>query len=229
MTSNSILPRLARYLMLYASGSDSPGLLDGKMGITLFFYHYSRTTDDKLYARFADCLLDEVLDEISRETPLWFSNGLCGIGWGIEYLLRSGFVKADPDRVFEDLDRRIAEWDVRRITDCSLETGLAGVAAYVIGRRQNRRTENPFFSDDYCNDLIKTLYFNEIKGTDGTLLSEILSKTITDNDSISDFYNPVSHLVAGIKWTEKKLFSEFRHIGIENNGFTGAGLKLANF
>ena len=34
-----ILKRIARYLMLHASHTTNIGLLNGKMGIALFFYH----------------------------------------------------------------------------------------------------------------------------------------------------------------------------------------------
>jgi hypothetical protein len=36
-------------------------------------------------------------------------------------MLRHGFVKGNPDGVLSSLDKRTAEWDVRRIKDCSPE------------------------------------------------------------------------------------------------------------
>ncbi|MDR0574375.1 MAG: hypothetical protein LBG96_10175, partial [Tannerella sp.] len=141
--NDELLQRIARYLMLHGSFIDNIGLLNGKMGIAIFFYHYSRYTGKNIYDDFAGELIDEIYNEIHVNTPCDFKDGLCGIGWGMEYLIRNNFVNADSDEVLEDLDKRIMERDVRRITDYSLETGLKGIACYVIERRKNRTNENP--------------------------------------------------------------------------------------
>ena len=139
---NQLLQRIARYLMLHASFTDNIGLLNGKTGIAIFFYHYFRFTGKKLYCDFADVLVNEIYKEIHVNTPLNFKDGLCGIGWGIEHLIRNHFVEADRDDVLVDLDKRIMEWDVRRISDCSLETGLAGIACYVVSRMEDHEKEH---------------------------------------------------------------------------------------
>ena len=47
------LRRIANVLLLNASFIDNPGLLNGKMGIAIFFYHYSRYTKNKIYEDYA--------------------------------------------------------------------------------------------------------------------------------------------------------------------------------
>ena len=54
------LLRIANVLLLNASFLDNPGLLNGKMGIAIFFYHYSRFTKNKIYENFAGVLVDEI-------------------------------------------------------------------------------------------------------------------------------------------------------------------------
>ncbi|MDR0602926.1 MAG: glycosyltransferase [Bacteroidales bacterium] len=175
--NNELLQRIARYLMLHGSFIDNTGLLSGKTGIAIFFYHYSRYTGEKIYDDFAGELIDEIYSEIHVNTPCDFKDGLCGIGWGMEYLIRNNFVIADSDEAPEDLDKRIMERDVRRITDYSLETGLKGIACYVIGRRKNRDNENPYIGQGYIQDLIeenaKVIVFagrlDEVKGLGGLI------------------------------------------------------------
>jgi len=43
------LQRIANVLLLNASFTDNLGLLNGKMGIAVFFYHYARLTENNIY------------------------------------------------------------------------------------------------------------------------------------------------------------------------------------
>lgn len=91
-TADAYLKKIANVLVLNASFTDNPGLLNGKMGIAIFFYHYSRYSDNKNYEEYAGELIDEIYSEINTNTPVNLADGLIGIGWGIEYLVQSGFV-----------------------------------------------------------------------------------------------------------------------------------------
>ena len=41
--------------------------------------------------------MDDVLDNISANTPAEFEDGLAGIGWGIAYLVNEKFIDADAN------------------------------------------------------------------------------------------------------------------------------------
>lgn len=97
---DSRLRRSANVLLLNASFIDNLGLLNGKMGIAIFFYHFARYTGSKIFEEYASELLDEIYEEINTNTPVDFANGLTGVGWGIEYLVKNGFVEADTDEVW---------------------------------------------------------------------------------------------------------------------------------
>ena len=126
-----LLKRIANHQMLHGSFCSDLGIQNGKMGIVLFFYHYARYVKNTLYENFAGEMLDEVILDLHNDLSICFSNGLCGIGWGIEYLIRRGFIAGDSDEILEEIDSKVIEWDPRRITDFSFETGLEGVACYV--------------------------------------------------------------------------------------------------
>lgn len=145
----------ARSLMLRASFVHNLGLLNGKMGIAIFFYHYARYTKCKLYEQFAGELIDEMYEDMNRNVPLGFAHGLSGIAWGIAYLLKHQFVSADED-VLQDLDERIVQADISRMDDLSIEYGLAGIACYVLSRYTDDR-ECCHLPDDFVNNILERL------------------------------------------------------------------------
>jgi hypothetical protein len=220
-----ILSRIARYLMLHGSFIGNIGLLNGKTGIAVFFYHYARYTGKKRYDDFAGELIDEIYKEIHRDAPCNFRDGLCGIAWGVEYLIRNQFVKADPDKVLADLDKQIRERDVRQTTDYTLETGLKGIACYVTSRRANRIIENPLITSGYIRNLIAALETEKKEDDITTLLIKDL-KRIIEKEEITRFYNPLSHIVDAVRYQEKSLFQKPRLLGIDKNGYAGIGLQL---
>lgn len=101
------LQRIANVLILNTSCLNNLGLLNGKLGISIFFYHYARYTKNEVYETFAGELIDEIYDEIHQKFPVDFVNGLTGIGWGVEYLVKNGFIDADTDDVLEEIDRAV--------------------------------------------------------------------------------------------------------------------------
>jgi len=221
---DELLHRISRYLMLHGSFCNNIGLLNGKTGIVIFFFHYARYTGKKVYADFAGELIDEIYKEIHVNSPLNFKDGLCGIAWGMEYLIRNHFVEGNPDVVLEDLDKRIIEWDVRRITDYSLETGLSGIASYVISRMANREKEHISIRPDYIYDLIVSLKKN-IKDNTNREMIEIMEDIIKGNTHVK-FYNPVFNIIEKIKYNTQKIFEPSRSVGIVKAGYAGIGLQL---
>lgn len=219
------LQRIARYLMLHSSFINNIGLLNGKMGIAIFFFHYAKYTNNKLYENFAGCLIDEIYAEININSPKDFKNGLCGIAWGMEYLIRNHFVQADADEVLEDIDKQILERDVRRISDNSLETGLKGIAYYVISRCENSKKGKSSISKEYIIDLIASLDINMRKDEESIFLSKQLKNILTQEDVHGT--NKLLYMMSSqIKYKTKALFEEDRPLGIANSGYTGIGLKL---
>ena len=127
------------YLTINSSFTGDLGLFHGRMGIILFFAHYARATQSKHYEDFAGYLLDELYEEIHEDLPVNLENGLCGIGWGIEYLVQQGFMEGDTDEILADIDRKVMELDPLRMTNLSFRRGLAGIAFYVIVRLNAHR------------------------------------------------------------------------------------------
>jgi hypothetical protein len=152
----ALLQRIANYQMLHASFGCDLGLLNGKTGCAIFFYHYARYTGNSAYEDFAGELLNEIYEDIHADIPYRFSSGIIGIAFGISYLIYAGFVEGDMDEILMDIDNKIMEKDLRRISDYSLETGLEGIVRYALCRLY--LVENKPFDIVWLNNLQNTYY-----------------------------------------------------------------------
>jgi hypothetical protein len=212
--------------MLNSSFTNNIGLLHGKMGVSILFFHYANYTKKKIYKDFAGDLIDEIYKEIHLQYPKDFKNGLCGIAWGIEYLIRHKFVLADPDEVLEDIDRQILEWDVRRIANCSLEKGLKGISYYVLSRCGD---ESSCFKTKNRNYIIDLIYSMRRQTPDAEILSTInqLDALLSKNKT-PDFNDLIKQLIDKVHYVPSKVFVQARPWGISDNGLAGIALKMIN-
>lgn len=148
---------------------DSYGLLNGKMGIAIFFYEYSLYRKDESYNIFADYILDEVLDTVKESTVLYdLHDGISGVAWGIQYLISKKFVEGDPDDVLSDFDKKIQTYidqlNTCNIDDaanhfCSNADALLSVDFYLLFRYADRNLDV-----DNLNIIIS--FYNKILNTE---------------------------------------------------------------
>lgn len=153
--NRNILKKIADYQLLQTGYIPENGLFNGKTGIALFFFYYARYTANPIYEDFAGEILEELGKGISVRTPITFANGLCGIGWSIEYMKSQHFIEADTDEILEEIDEKIMERDVRKIRDHTFEEGLEGIAVYVRSRLDSLRADAdrlPFLAS-YLDEL----------------------------------------------------------------------------
>ena len=150
---------LFSYLVLNSSGYSDLGLFHGKMGLVLFFMNYARYVCDEQYENFALNLLSDIYEEINESLPIGLENGLCGIGWGIEYLIQNEFLEGETDEILKEIDQKIVEHNVFNISDLSFRKGLGGVVFYIIARLlASKRKKMKFpFSRAYLYALKKRL------------------------------------------------------------------------
>ena len=106
-----LLDRLTHHLILNYHFAPNAGLLNGKMGGVVFFGRYARHTGKAYFREYAEELLDEVFDMVHENIPINFVDGLCGIGWGVEYLIQNSLMEGDSDDVLEYIDKKVIERD----------------------------------------------------------------------------------------------------------------------
>lgn len=106
----------------------------GLMGKVLFFYKLARCTGRSHYREYAELLLQELHNAITKLKLMGFMDGLAGVGWCLQYLISCQLEAGDADDILEELDIAIMTIDPLRIRDTSFENGLWGLVAYVRAR-----------------------------------------------------------------------------------------------
>jgi hypothetical protein len=147
---------LVNYLMFASDRDLKFGLLDGKLGVAICMYHYGEKVNNDIYCDYANILIDNISERIHKNLPLSFESGLCGIAWGIEYLIHHKFVDGNSNEICEDMDQCIISMDAKRIKDLSLGNGLEGLLHYILARingTQKQHIAFPF-DDIYIKDIL---------------------------------------------------------------------------
>jgi glycosyltransferase involved in cell wall biosynthesis len=78
-----------------------------QMGAAIAYYTYARRIHSETYEAFADYLLEQVLNAVATDLPVCLHNGICGIGYGLIYLLRNHFVEGNEDEVLKEIDHAV--------------------------------------------------------------------------------------------------------------------------
>ena len=151
--------QLISYLLINYNQISDCGLMSGKMGGIIFFMIYAQKTGIELYNDYCDELFDDIYKYISTDTKLGLYNGLCGIGWGIEFLIQHDLIEGNTDDILKDIDSKIQEINPLRITDKSTENGLIGILYYIIVRMESfdRRGLYPPFDKQYLQQLLQSI------------------------------------------------------------------------
>lgn len=121
-------------LIINSFATDNIGLLYGKMGYALtFFYlsHGSEISKSSIFERYACDILNDVLSSIPQNCSFDFAHGLCGIGWGIDYLLKNQYVEGNSLEICKELDNEIMKINSKRLDD-GLHFGLKGLLHYIL-------------------------------------------------------------------------------------------------
>lgn len=93
------LQQIADMLLLNGTSTGCPGLVHGKMGIAVFFFHYAQYTDNMLFADYAMDLLGETLNQIHVNSPADYEKGIAGIDVGIDYMIRNNFLVTEEEGI----------------------------------------------------------------------------------------------------------------------------------
>lgn len=138
--TSSDTEKLTHFLTLNTSEMSDLGVLDGRMKAILFFFNEARTKKSEIYRDFAIELLEELFDILSTtNVSSDFKSGLCGIGWGIEYLIANRYIDSQDD-VCKNFDEKIKQYfSQKRYSGIGLDYGLLGILLYLTFRLENKR------------------------------------------------------------------------------------------
>lgn len=128
------LSQIADILVINGTLTECPGLVHGKMGIAIFFFHYAQYTNNILFADYAMDLIGEILNQLNVNSRANYKKGIAGIGVGIDYMIRNDFLDTEDD-ICEDFDGimyRAVKYDPWQ--DFSEYNGLTGYGRYWMTR-----------------------------------------------------------------------------------------------
>ena len=151
MISFSREQRMVHHLMLHSRDCSDYGLFTGRLGIALVLEEYAVQHRSKPIRHLAEALAAEVFDHLDEDMPTGLATGLCGIGWGIEYMIHRGYMKGDSLDICEVIDRKLMTENLLYIDDLSLERGLEGKLHYILAHIQNTKGKGMPFHANFIN------------------------------------------------------------------------------
>lgn len=152
--SFTLKQHMLHHLILHAFQQDNIGLLNGRMGTAVTLCLIGRSMEEKTCIDLAEKLLDSIVRNIKKDMSIYFSNGLCGICWGIDFLLNEGFFKGNSAEICSEMDKAIMQINPARL-DYSLEYGILGLLHYVLAHLTTCK-ELPF-DNSFMNSLYHSL------------------------------------------------------------------------
>ena len=216
--------RICHSLMLNVYCIKEVGIMSGKMGVLLALMEYNRSYPNPVYDDFIEDLIDDIWAHIHNKLPIGFAEGLCGIGWAVEYLIQQQIIEGTGVELCSEIDRQLMKQDPRRIDDLSFETGLEGVLYYVLihicGALQQKQALP--FDRLYLDDLHTAL--NAVEDMNGKQMNDFVKQ-------YNDFYlfnkTPILPLsLKGLVGTKQLQVESIVHLPIGlNNGIAGLLLK----
>lgn len=220
----NLMEQLVDHLVLNSSFIPYTGLYNGKMGTVIFFTHFARYTNNPLYDDFASMLLDEVYEDVYTQLPVNFAEGICGIGWAIEYLVQQQFMEGDTDEVLKGIDQQVMLSDPRRITDMNFTTGLDGLICYVLSRLLSPRKNSSYKPFDllYLSDISNRVH--NIPPQSRSRWIESFINYMQGEKIIYSFQSIINEIITPAAINETQDASEWP-VGLEK-GCCGMGLKL---
>ena len=159
-TNFTLEQTIIHHLMMKSTFINDFGLLYGKMGISLFFYEYSKFKNEITYREFAKELLESICNIIHKRIPIEFNSGLSGIAWGLEYLIQNHFIRRKSNDICNEIDQYIMRTDIKRIINNEfLKEDLENFLHYILARISGSWKQNKSFPFDslYIDDLYSNL------------------------------------------------------------------------
>lgn len=134
------LQEINGYLLENAKEEHGLGLMHGKLGLSIYFYHLAGKTENQGLLEIAENLVGEIFEKLSEaKLSADFENGLAGIAYGLSYLVNSDFVEANLDDTLGELDDRVFKFleDQKGKLPANLRNGLIGYMIYSLNRLES--------------------------------------------------------------------------------------------
>jgi hypothetical protein len=118
----------------------------------LFFAHFAKLYNDEIADEVVSEIIDSIFASVGNIHELNIPNGVCGVGWGVEYLIQNQLMDGDTDDILADLDRLIFRQDIDAVASSLY---FSDILKYVTVRLTSccGESKNLPFPRDYLSEL----------------------------------------------------------------------------
>ena len=215
------IQRIYNHLLLNTFYLSDYGLYRGKTGCLLFLAHYAQQHEGDINDEVVSELIDGIFSAVPKIPSLCMQQGICGIGWGVEYILQNQLLEGCSDETLGDLDALILKKEAKTIAN-SLH--CADVLRYIAVRLTSSCavTSALPFPPNYLLELCR-LIENGTQPVDAAMQSDVavIKKSVEEGR----FSLPPIHLTD--EMIGKVPIAQFPVVGLGlHNGLSGLGVKL---
>lgn len=149
------MERQVIFFLAHSHEYQGNSIFNGRCALIMLSLLWAKASKNILFEQFAECYLQQIYESISLATNMHFSDGLLGIGWCFEFLMQNRLIDGDANEILEEIDRQVMTIRCDKLQDCSLATGLKGIAAYVLARIKGclLSSHSIPFDQDFLNAL----------------------------------------------------------------------------
>ena len=217
--SNNI-KKIFNHLLLNVSYLNDYGLYYGKTGCLLFLARYAHRHENDINDEVVSELIDDIFSAVPKISSLSMQRGICGIGWGVEYILQNELLEGDSDEILGDLDKLIVKKEAKPVAN---SPECADVLRYIAVRLTSScaETNRLPFPPDYLLELCD-LVNQSSRPIDAPMQNDIsvIKKSVADGR----FSLPPIRLSDEMIGEASLKQFPFVSIGL-HNGLSGLGIK----
>lgn len=170
----------------------SNGLLDGRMGLCLYLYQQSRIFQNDSYEKQADDILEEVMGKLGTYSGVSFDDGLVGIVFAINYLIKEKYIAGDTTTIFKSIDDKLFQYAYFRNIDSIVDPNKSNDSSLI---------NLLWICHYYCRRIISGTLSKEDKTLIQRFLIEsvnVFEKKIRDDSGLlseQTFFSPFSYFL----------------------------------
>ena len=156
----NLIDEIAEILGEYKRTDDSIGLIAGSFSVALFLLYYSFMRETDKYQDNVNDILSEVFDTINKgEARESFCNGVAGVGWGMQHLVKQDLMEFDTHEFHEGVSEylhRCMIGFIDKMNSYDYLHGAIGIGIYFLNTNINQ-------NEKYVEELIMLLEKYSIK------------------------------------------------------------------
>jgi hypothetical protein len=210
-TLSGILHNIAGRMSTNNAQVTGRGLLNGKMGLAIFLFHYGSCYNNAACKEAAHAFVDDIRNNIMEITSADYDDGLSGVDAGLNYLWKNGFITGDMAEMPE-MALRVIYNSVRDFPRDNMHKNLhrlSGLGKYfaqdyrkrsltTIGpsSRYNRKCVSHFF---YLLRLLDPTLMRQLDNKDIIGIIDVLSRIFTTGFREKEVRQIIPHSLKGME------------------------------